>query len=85
MAHASSFLEASTLSLAVAAPPTPFTLSGRASTYLSLALVFRSVVLVHKASRVLANGLPPAVPTSYRALADYGEVPRSRRFVDSIE
>jgi hypothetical protein len=30
-----------------------------------------------KASRVLAKGLPPAVPTSYRALADHGEVPRS--------
>ena len=30
-----------------------------------------------KASQVLAKGLPPAVPTSYRALADHGEVPRS--------
>ena len=30
-----------------------------------------------KASRVLAKGLPLAVPTSYRALADHGEVPRS--------
>jgi hypothetical protein len=27
--------------------------------------------------RVLAQGLPPAVPTSYRALAVPGEVPRS--------
>ena len=42
-----------------------------------LALVFRSVVSMDKASQVLAKGLPPAVPTSYRALADYGEVPRS--------
>jgi hypothetical protein len=30
-----------------------------------------------KAARVLAQGLPPAVPTSYRALADHGEIPRS--------
>jgi hypothetical protein len=27
--------------------------------------------------RVFAQGLPPAVPTSYCALADHGEVPRS--------
>jgi hypothetical protein len=28
-------------------------------------------------SQVLAQGLPPAVTTSYRALADHSEVPRS--------
>ena len=35
------------------------------------------MVVIDKASQVLAKGLPPTVPTSYRALADYGEVPRS--------
>ncbi|KAF1835805.1 hypothetical protein BDW02DRAFT_617963 [Decorospora gaudefroyi] len=35
------------------------------------------VGLIDKASRLLANSLPPAVPTSYRALADYSEVPCS--------
>ena len=30
-----------------------------------------------KASRVLAQGVPPGVPLSYRALADHGEVPHS--------
>jgi hypothetical protein len=61
------------LSLTVPArhwPPTPFALSGNTSTYSVLSLVFRSVILMDKASRVLAQGLPPAVPTSYRALAD---------------
>jgi hypothetical protein len=82
VAHAGGFLERSLygqmLSLAVAAQPWPlFTLSGHASTCAPLALVFRSAILMDKASRVLANGLPSAVPTSYRALADHGEVPRS--------
>jgi hypothetical protein len=68
------------LSLTVPArhwPPTPFALSGNTSTCSVLSLVFRSVILMDKASRVLAQGLPPAVPTSYRALADHGEVSRS--------
>jgi hypothetical protein len=68
------------LSLTVAArpwPPTPFGLPEGASTCTLLSLVFRLVVLMDKASRVLAQGLPPVVSTSYRALADYGEVPRS--------
>ncbi len=30
-----------------------------------------------RASQVLAQGVPPGVPESYRALADYGNVPRS--------
>jgi hypothetical protein len=30
-----------------------------------------------KASQVLAQGVPPSVPPLYRALADYGKVPRS--------
>lgn len=30
-----------------------------------------------KASQVLAKGVPPGVPSSYRSLADHGEVPRS--------
>jgi hypothetical protein len=30
-----------------------------------------------KASQVLARGVPPSVPNSYRALADHGGVPRS--------
>ena len=30
-----------------------------------------------RASQVLAQGVPPGVPSSYRALADHGEVPRS--------
>lgn len=30
-----------------------------------------------RASQVLARGVPPGVPTSYRALADHGDVPRS--------
>src|SRR5271169_4404940 len=30
-----------------------------------------------RASQVLAQGVPPGVPRSYRALADHGEVPRS--------
>jgi hypothetical protein len=28
-----------------------------------------------KASQVLAQGVPPGVPRSYRALADHGNVP----------
>jgi hypothetical protein len=68
------------LSLTVAARPwlpTPFALPEGASTCTLLSLVFRLVVPMDKASRVLAQGLPPAVPTSYRVLADHGEVPRS--------
>jgi hypothetical protein len=30
-----------------------------------------------RASQVLAQGVPPGVPNSYRALADHGNVPRS--------
>jgi hypothetical protein len=30
-----------------------------------------------KASLLLAQGVPPGVPKSYRALADHGKVPRS--------
>lgn len=30
-----------------------------------------------RASRVLARGVPPGVPASYRALADHGDVPHS--------
>jgi hypothetical protein len=30
-----------------------------------------------RASQVLAQGVPPGVPRSYRALADHSEVPRS--------
>ncbi|KFZ13414.1 hypothetical protein V501_03718 [Pseudogymnoascus sp. VKM F-4519 (FW-2642)] len=30
-----------------------------------------------RASQVLAQGVPPGVPDSYRALADHGNVPRS--------
>jgi hypothetical protein len=30
-----------------------------------------------RASQVLAQGVPPGVPKSYRALADHGDVPRS--------
>lgn len=30
-----------------------------------------------RASQVLARGVPPGVPQSYRALADHGEVPRA--------
>ena len=30
-----------------------------------------------RASQVLAQGMPPGVPKSYRTLADYGQVPRS--------
>jgi hypothetical protein len=30
-----------------------------------------------KASQVLAQGVPPGVPRSYRALADHGNVPHS--------
>jgi hypothetical protein len=30
-----------------------------------------------RASQVLAQGVPPGVPKSYRALADHGNVPRS--------
>ena len=30
-----------------------------------------------KASQVLARGLPEGVPTSFRALADHGDVPRT--------
>jgi hypothetical protein len=30
-----------------------------------------------RASQVLAQGVPPGVPRSYRALADHGNVPRS--------
>jgi len=29
-----------------------------------------------RASQVLAQGVPPGVPNSYRALADHGNVPR---------
>jgi hypothetical protein len=29
-----------------------------------------------RASQVLAQGAPPGVPKSYRALADHGDVPR---------
>ena len=30
-----------------------------------------------RASQVLAQGVPPSVPNTYRALADHGNVPRS--------
>jgi hypothetical protein len=30
-----------------------------------------------RASQALAQGVPPGVPDSYRALADHGNVPRS--------
>jgi hypothetical protein len=30
-----------------------------------------------RASQTLAQGVPPGVPDSYRALADHGSVPRS--------
>jgi len=30
-----------------------------------------------KASQVLAQGVPPGVPKSFRALADHGDVPRT--------
>jgi hypothetical protein len=30
-----------------------------------------------RASQVLAQGVPPSVPKSYRALADHGHVPHS--------
>jgi hypothetical protein len=58
-------------------PPTLSALPGDGSACTLLPLPFHSVVPMDKAARVLAQGLPPAVPTSYRALADYGEVPRS--------
>jgi hypothetical protein len=65
-AYAGGFLEAATeLSLTVAErpwPPTPFVLPEGASTCTLLTLVFRLLVLMDKASRVLAQGLPPAVP-----------------------
>ena len=32
---------------------------------------------IDKASQVLAKGVPPGMPKSYRALKDYGKVPRS--------
>jgi hypothetical protein len=48
-----------------------------ASAYTLLLLLFYPVVVMDKAAKVLAQGLPPAVPTSYRALTDHGEVPRS--------
>jgi hypothetical protein len=72
-AHAGGFLETSTASCSASLlqrdlwPPT----------LVHSGLVFRLVVPMDKASRVLAQGLPPAVPTSYRALAGHGEVPRS--------
>jgi hypothetical protein len=30
-----------------------------------------------RASQVLVQGVPPGIPTSYRALADHSDVPRS--------
>ena len=42
---------------------------------------FSSVELrMDRASQVLAQGVPVAVPKSYRALADHGGVPRSTLF-----
>jgi hypothetical protein len=79
MAHARRFLEASTARCsasplqranAVCAVWRYVTVSTAAST-------LRLRDLMDKASQVLAQGLPPAVPASYRALADHGEVPRS--------
>jgi hypothetical protein len=58
-------------------PPTPFALLEDASKSTLLPLLCCPVVPMDKASQVLTQGLPPDVPTSYRALADYGEVPRS--------
>ncbi|OWY53295.1 hypothetical protein AALT_g11514 [Alternaria alternata] len=58
-------------------PPTPFALPEDASACTLLPQLFHPVVAMDKAARVLAQGLPPAVPTSYHALADHGEVPPS--------
>jgi len=33
-----------------------------------------------RASQVLAQGVPPGVPKSYRALADHSNVPHSTRY-----
>jgi hypothetical protein len=80
VAHAGGFLEASEATcsaLTVAMrpwPPTPF---ANASPCTFAPLLFCPVVTMDKASQVLAQGLPSAVTTSYRALADHGEVPRS--------
>ena len=38
---------------------------------------YRDGRIIDRASQVLAQGVPPGVPESYRALADYGNVPRS--------
>jgi hypothetical protein len=32
---------------------------------------------IDRASQALVQGVPPGIPTSYRALADYSDVPRS--------
>jgi hypothetical protein len=68
------------LSLTLAArpwPPTPFAASEDASTCSLLSLDFHHIVLMDKDSQVLAQSLPPGVPTSYHAPADHGEVPCS--------
>jgi Zn-dependent peptidase ImmA (M78 family) len=38
-----------------------------------------------RASQVLAQGVPPGVPKSYRALADHGGVPRSTLYYRAYE
>jgi hypothetical protein len=83
VAHAGGFLEASEARCSVLTvamrpwPPTPFALLEDASAFTLLPLLCWPVVPMDKASQVLTQGLPPDVPTSYRALADHGEVPRS--------
>jgi hypothetical protein len=42
-----------------------------------------SSVGMDKASRTLAEGVPPGVPFSFRALADYKEVPHSTAYYRS--
>jgi hypothetical protein len=76
VAHAGGFLEASEARCSapiVAMQPWP----PDASACTLLPLLCCPVVPMDKASQVLTQGLPPAVPTSYRALADHGEVPCS--------
>ena len=49
-------------------------------TFISMFLAYRILYnqsIMDKASQVLAHGVPPGVPKSYRALADHGDVPRS--------
>ncbi|KAH6661715.1 hypothetical protein B0J14DRAFT_496804 [Halenospora varia] len=38
-----------------------------------------------RASRVLAQGVPPGIPRSYRALADYGDKARGQQYLKPYE